>query len=543
MEGPKGQLRVAQERIGLPQFYPARVSWPNESWRWAFGVHEPPSTQRLDGGQDPRLYKSWEITDQGFTVQLREGLQFHKGWGELTSEDVVWSANETMRPDTVFVNINIIRLYWDNWEVLDKYTLFIPWKQPAPLFYSWFENLTAAHPVVFNTFSKKYLEQEGEEPPLDVGTGPFEMTRFVTEDRVELDAVPDHWRQTPEFAKLTLLEIREPATRIAALKTGEVDVADVPLATLQDVTATPGIKPHEMKLAGSFCHMSLGGQYYELTESYVEGTPPNDTIYSRKKKDPAEFRAWIEEHPWIGDVDDPADMERAKKVRLALAHAIDKESIVRNVLAGNGSPLYTYRFIPSSEPIFLSTGTFDRWAKELPPSGNVEKAKALLAEAGYPDGFNVDLIVSTGARAEVQPISEAVVPMLEAIGVTAKVSAMEVQEAIRRSREKAQDQVGVGCGSREALSLMFEQTSLTGSSTQLPYLKEYVDRSEDVGMSLDRMRVLTDEFAETGFQNQWSVPLVVVHRFFVSGPAVGSWDIVPGASGHPNGWETVTHAK
>ncbi|MCE2458993.1 MAG: hypothetical protein J4G14_14460, partial [Dehalococcoidia bacterium] len=75
MEGPEGHLRIAQQRIGLPQFYPSQLTWPNESNRWAFGVHEPPAVMTPDGNNEPRLYKGWEVGDEGITVELREGLQ------------------------------------------------------------------------------------------------------------------------------------------------------------------------------------------------------------------------------------------------------------------------------------------------------------------------------------------------------------------------------------------------------------------------------------------------------------------------------------
>ena len=164
MEGPEGHLRVSQQRIGLPQFYPSQLTWPNESNRWAFGVHEPPAVMTPDGNNEPRLYKGWEVGDDGITVQLREGLQFHKGYGELTAEDVAWSGNETMREDSKFVNIAFTRLHWDQWEVKDNYTVFIPWMDPAPLFYLYWRKLHRSGSDRFQYVFQEVSRAGGRDP-------------------------------------------------------------------------------------------------------------------------------------------------------------------------------------------------------------------------------------------------------------------------------------------------------------------------------------------------------------------------------------------
>lgn len=455
----------------------------------------------------------------------------------------MWSANETMRDDSVFVNISFTRMHWDKWQVKDKYTVLAPWKKPAPLFYFWFRNFTAAAPTVFNSFSKKYLEEKGETPPVDVGVGPFEMIEFITEDSVELSAVRNHWRKTPEFEKLTIYEVREPATREAQITTGEVDITEVPLENLDRITSSGNIKAKEMLLAGAHCSLAPSGQYYELTDPH-RGNEPIDSIYSQKMKEgPGAFKAWLDAHPWIGDINDPASMERARKVRLAMALAIDKESIIKNVLAGRGDPMYSHRFIPTSEPLWLEAGSHERWAKEMPPSGDVARAKQLLAEAGYPNGFDTELIITTGARPEVVNISQAVAPMLERVGIRTKVSRIEIQASIARASSRSWQELNVGCGSREPWPLFIQLTALGGGSIQIPEFEKYVEESARVGFSLDQLRPVTTKYAEMMFQNQYAIGIAVVHRWFVTGPTVGEWTLIPGAGGHPNSYETVTHAR
>lgn len=542
---PAGELKVGLERIGLAQFHPAKVSWPNESWRWAYGIHDPPAAFDQNLQTQPFLYKSWEVTPEAITIRLREGLQFHKGNGELTAEDVAFSANQAMRSDSVYVDAPQVRLAWDEWQVVDKYTVRATWKKSTPFFYLWVKWFTAASPSVVNVFSKKYLTDQGENPSLDVGTGPFEMMKFATEDRVEVEAIRNHWRQTPRVAKITFLEVREPATRIAQIKTGEVDFTEVPLAQIGTVaTSGSGIKEHEMKLAGAFCALSPTGQYYQKTDPWKNNAPIS-SIYSRKKAepDPKVFQEWLKTHPWIGDVDDPASMERARKVRWAMALAINKDSLVRNVLSGRGASIFTRRFIRDSEPLWLETGSHDRWTKEMPPGGDIARAKQLLTEAGFPNGFTADLIITTGARPEVEAISQAIVPMLEAAGIKVNISRIEIAAAQARGRENAWQELNVGCGSREPWPLFQQETSLQGANIQIPEWVDFVNEAGKVGASLDALRAVSTKFAEIQFKQQYSLALVQVHRFFVSGPKVGSWTIIPGPGGHPNSFETVTIVK
>ena len=100
----KGTLRVAIERIGLPQFTPSTVTWPNESNRWGYGATETLLGSDAEGKSINRLAKSWEVRDDGIHITLQEGVEFHKDQGEFTSADVLFNYAESMKDGSRFVD-------------------------------------------------------------------------------------------------------------------------------------------------------------------------------------------------------------------------------------------------------------------------------------------------------------------------------------------------------------------------------------------------------------------------------------------------------
>ena len=316
--GQTGTLRVALERIGLPQFTPSTVTWPNESNRWSYGATETLLGLSEDGSSINRLAKSWEVTDEGITIELQEDVEFHKGMGEFTSADVVFNYAESMKEGSRFVDRPSLITMFEPWQAVDDHTVFVPWKDRPS--YWWMKHNSPAWPGVVNMWSKKYIEETGEENvSLDVGTGPFEMIEFRAEDRVELEAVSDHWRQTPAWEGLEVLEVREAATRVAMMKAGEVDIADIPLPNLPQVEDVGTVRT---MVSGTIFEIHLAGQFYILNSPVTGEMETN--IYTQDGNYKNE--AWLEAHPWIGNIEDPASMEQARKVRRAMAMAIDKES-------------------------------------------------------------------------------------------------------------------------------------------------------------------------------------------------------------------------
>jgi peptide/nickel transport system substrate-binding protein len=156
--------------------------------------------------------------------------------------------------------------------------------------------------------SKKYVETVGEEGAerQPVGTGPWKFVEHVRGDRIVYEAMDNHWRAVPHFKRLVFLKVPEPATRMAMLRAGSVDVIEIGGEYVEELQKA-GMRTLTMPNV-AWVWVILGGQWH-----------------SKSTYDPAV--------PWA-----QPDAERARKVRLALNLAVDKQAILRQVLGGLGTP-------------------------------------------------------------------------------------------------------------------------------------------------------------------------------------------------------------
>ena len=213
-----------------------------------------------------------------------------------------------------------------------------------------------------------------------------------------MEAVTDHWRKTPHFAELIFREIPEESSRVAGFQTGNLDTT---LLAFDSLPLAKGVEGAEiMRIpGGGESALTFYGQYYVGigTEDQQPGYDPE--------------LPWVSANPDINS----EEWQNAAKVRNALSLAIDRQGIVDTLLQGNGSPAVLWDF-----------GQYeDSW---LPPEMrweyDPERAKALLAEAGYDDGFSITLTPSLrGAPVEVEAC-EAIATMWGDIGVDVKFQSL-----------------------------------------------------------------------------------------------------------------------
>ena len=182
-------------------------------------------------------------------------------------------------------------------------------------------------------------------------------------------AVEGHWRKTPNFAEFIYVEIPEESTRVANFQVGKLDSMVMNLDSLPVVKAVEGVKFMQVE-GGSAQHLGWLGNWYVGvgTEDQREGYDPD--------------------LPWVSSNPDTSseEWERARKVRLAMSIAIDRQTTVDTILSGEGQPLVLWGWEGNEHRL-----------DEVPRRGweyNVEKARQLLAEAGYPDGFEIDVVPS-----------------------------------------------------------------------------------------------------------------------------------------------------
>jgi peptide/nickel transport system substrate-binding protein len=249
------------------------------------------------------------------------------------------------------------RNFVDKVEVIDDYTVDIVTKEPYAAFMT--------RVVLWHMTDEEYFNEVGAEgfASTPIGTGPFKFVEWVKDEQMVFEANRDYWGGAPKIKTVIFKPIPENATRIAALETGDVDLIDA------------------------------------VPPDYVDQAPEGVEIVTV----PGTRAFYLGLNVNMEPFDDV-------RVRQAMNYAVDVEAIIENVLNGLARPIdnpllpEAFGYIPT--PVY---------------SYDPEKAKSLLAEAGYPDGFEMEL----DTQPPLKEIAEALAGQLSAVGIQAKVNIME----------------------------------------------------------------------------------------------------------------------
>jgi len=324
----------------------------------------------------PRLAESWDVNADftEFIFHLRKDARFASG-NPVTAQDVVFSWNRLLNvAGAPAFNLDGVGKV----EAVDEYTVKVSTAvgddgkpQPLPQFLS-----SASNPSLGIQDSKLVKENGGTDAAdaattdkakewLDqnsAGSGPFILTKWSPKSDIELVANTNYWKGAPKFDKVVITHVSDPTTKLQMLDRGDVDMIDnLSYDLVEQAKANPDIVIS--------VDQSLDENYLAMT--YI--CP--DAI---KAKDPAKFNE-------LQSPDSFAILCK-KEVRQAVAYAIDYDGITQAVLNGYGTRA------PSIIPIgIIGVDPAKTQGRDL------EKAKALLAAAGYPNGVTFDLYYATNA--------------------------------------------------------------------------------------------------------------------------------------------------
>src|SRR5437762_5080940 len=312
----------------------------------------------------PGLAESWSVSRDGLAYDfvLRKGVKFHNG-DPVTAEDVKFSLERYRGGAASTLKARIAAV-----EVVDPHRVRIRLKQPWPDFMTFLG--TPATGVGW-IVPKKYVEKVGDDgfKKAPVGAGPYKFVSFNPGVELVMEANEQYWRKVPSVKRLVLKVVPEPTTRAAMLKRGEVDIAymlDAPQAL--ELQKDPSLR------------LAFSGGIGIAAIDFLD--------------------MWDPKSPW-------AD----KRVRLAANHAIDRRAI--SEMETLGASRATGSIIPR---------TFEFALPIEPYPYDPVKAKQLMAEAGYPNGFD-------GGELHVTPPfysrGEAVMNYLGAIGIKFRMRPME----------------------------------------------------------------------------------------------------------------------
>lgn len=337
----------------------------------------------------PELAESWRAVDETtWEFKLRKGVKFHDGT-EFTAQDFVYSVcripNVANSPSSFTVYTKGIA----GIEAPDPHTLLIKTGKPYPLLpveLSTFGIISAkAAGGEAVTFDKAGCKAESwpttqafNDGSLMIGTGPFKHKSYTKGDRQILERNPDYWGPQPAWDTVVFRPITSDGPRVAALLAGDVDMIESPpVQDIERLKSAPNVSLAQAQ-SNRVIYLALG----------VQDTPP--TITGTDGKNPLK---------------DP-------KVRKALSLAVDRDAIVKRIMMGVAEPANQY----------LPAGFYGN-NPEVTVATDANKAKQLLAEAGYPKGFQLTLGTPNDRYINDDKVAQAVAQMFTRIGVQTQVDA------------------------------------------------------------------------------------------------------------------------
>ncbi|MDV6319250.1 ABC transporter substrate-binding protein [Chromohalobacter sp. HP20-39] len=343
---------------------------------------------------EPRLATEWkQLDDTTLQMKLREGVEFHSG-NAFTAKDVAWTVERLKRS----ADFKAIFEPIDRVEVVDEHTIKFHTQKPYPLllnlatyifpmdseFYSGTTDSGKDKSAIVkngNSFASRHVS----------GTGPYQVTERQQGVKIEFERFDNYWdEQSPgNVDRIVMTPISENATRVAALLSGDVDfIAPVPPNDLERVRAAKDVKL--VTMSGTRIIM------LQMNQKRVEAF-----------KDP--------------------------KVRKAFAYAVNQEAIADRLMKGFATPAAQ-----------LSPEGYDGHNPNLEPRYDLEKAKQLMEEAGYADGFSITMMAPNNRYVNDAQIAQAVAAMLARINVTVDLKTLPKAQYWTEFDNRAADVMMIG---------------------------------------------------------------------------------------------------
>ena len=466
-----------------------------------------------DGTWYNRLAESWTIAADGtnITFILKKGIQFHDGWGEVTAADLQWSLENASAPGSGHIRSSAYRLI-QGYQQPDPYTLVI---ETLPKNVLQMQGSMGPYRGI-GVVSTKYIEAVGEDEAAQnwIGTGPWRLLEIRPGDLMTFEAVDNHHFRTAAFRDLTVRAISEPAAQLAAIRTGEADMSNLPINFLGEALLA-GLNVIQAGEGGGQVRIKLGGQHLpERAESDAgcEGEGGEAGFTNNCGHFDTDAAAWI------GDPNDPVDWENARKVREAMTLAIDKVELWQTIYGAIG------------RVATLESNTPDFNGDLFPPyEFNPARSRELLAEAGWPNGFEFDLVFEVAAYAE-DLTAQALQSMFADVGITINLKAGIDSRPASVDRtfgtEKAEAVLSRGSSAYSEIFGWWQGKSHSNtdnlSTSEFQLLDELSDLASVTFDSAARTE-LNVEIQEILYDGFYSLPIVYLPILIVTGPRIADY--------------------
>jgi peptide/nickel transport system substrate-binding protein len=372
---PEGQVTWGVHISLAPTWFdPAETPGIITPFMVMYALHDAMLKPMPDNPAAPSLAESWKASPDGLVYEftLRKGVKFHTG-DPVTAEDVKFSFERYRGAEAKGLKERVAAV-----EAPDPLHVRFRLKTAWPDFLLFYSSASGAGWIV----PKKYVEKVGDEgfKKAPVGAGPYKFVSFTPGVELVMEAFEGYWRKTPAVKRLVFRVIPDESTRLAALKRGEVDIVySIRSELAEELQRTPGLtlKPTVIQAP----------QWVSMLDQ------------------------WDPKSPW-----------HDKRVRLAANHAIDRNAINQAITLGHSKIIWS--LIPSN---------FEFFWQPPPYPYDPAKAKRLLAEAGYPNGFDAGDYYCDVSYSNVQ---EAVMGYFQTVGIRSTLRPLERAAFFKSYSEK-----------------------------------------------------------------------------------------------------------
>jgi peptide/nickel transport system substrate-binding protein len=350
-----------------------------------YAIHDAVVKPMPAGDNTPSLAESWTMSKDGlsYDFRLRRGVRFHNG-DPVTAEDVKFSFERYKGAAAPLLKERVREV-----QIVDPLRVRFVLKEPWPDFMTFYgTSATGAAWVV----PKRYVERVGDDgfKKAPVGAGPYRVVSFNPGVDLVMEAFEGYWRKAPSVKRLVFRSMPDETTRAAALKAGDVDIVYLLSGpTAEEIKRTSGLK-------------------------LVAARPPGVPYLDLPEQ-------WDAKSPW-----------HDRRVRLAASHALDRQALSQAETLGLSRP--TGGLIPR---VLEFARAYE------PPAYDPGLAKKLLAEAGFPNGFDA------GDLTPFPPyfgLAEGLVNYLQAVGIRTRLRTMERAAFLSAWRDKKVKGVIMGLG-------------------------------------------------------------------------------------------------
>jgi ABC-type transport system substrate-binding protein len=336
------------------------------------------------------LAEDWTLSSDGrkWNFKLRQGVNFHKGFGELTVKDIVTTHSVYLGPTSRAGSGPMRDTTADDFEIVNDHEFNFSTPKPSPDLLEWWSDARQ-----FAVISDAYLSAVGEEAynQSPIGTGPWKFVSLEINVGAVFERNEDHFRKVPEFSELEAKYMSEDTVRLASLLTGESHIAQVARATHTQVKSK-GLQIATASIPFVQVWTQIGGLYFPDAPTYDADSALLDP-----------------------------------NVRLALNLAVDKQAIIDGFL-NDLSTIGSVLSIPPGHQHFDP-----RWA---PHPYDPERARQLIADAGA-EGYSFNVTTApSGKVPEVEDIAETYVGYWRSIGLNPTLEIAEPAEITFRGRNR-----------------------------------------------------------------------------------------------------------